>query len=129
MPRHTPTALLTPAFEYTHPIPSPARRPLPYDTVHGTGTFFASAFDRFLQDVLLPDLQGNASRCFVVFPDFGAHRRFCQMVMRACGIKEEQVLWIPKSRVGADIQQVRARLACGCLPKPLHSALAKRDVA
>jgi hypothetical protein len=88
-----------------------ANQPVPYDTLHGSGTFFASAFDRFLQDVLLPELAGNASRCFVVFPDFGAHRRFCKMVMRACGIKEEQVLWIPKSRVGADIKQASATYA------------------
>mmetsp|Transcript_27495 Transcript_27495/g.83656 ORF Transcript_27495/g.83656 Transcript_27495/m.83656 type:complete len:449 (+) Transcript_27495:107-1453(+) len=78
---------------------------VPYDYVHGTGTYFASAFDYFLQYILQAKFTGDKSGCFVVFPDAGAHRRFHRMVMRACQIGQTQILWIPKSRIGADIKQ------------------------
>ena len=57
---------------------------IPYDAVHGAGTYFASAFDHFLANVLLPTLP-DLSQSFVVFPDAGAHRRFYTMVQtQAC---------------------------------------------
>lgn len=77
-----------------------------YDTVRGAGTYFASAFDHFLSHVLLPSLGKNVAAGLVVFPDFGAHRRFQRMVKRACGMQDHQILWIPKSRVGTEITQV-----------------------
>ena len=50
-----------------------------YDFVHGNGTFFTSAFDRYLSAVLGPSIV-NVDTHFVVFPDSGAHRRFYTMV-------------------------------------------------
>jgi hypothetical protein len=59
-----------------------ANERVPYDFIHGTGTYFASAFDRFLSHVFLPRLPDPAT-AFVVFPDRGAHRRFYTMVRTA----------------------------------------------
>lgn len=79
--------------------------PTPYDFVHGQGTFFASGFNSFLADVFLPTLT-DVSKAFVVFPDFGAHRRFYTMVhTQVKGLPLEHVLWIDKSRVGEKVTQ------------------------
>ncbi len=78
---------------------------IPYDFVHGNGTYFASPFDRFLSTVLLPALESPASS-FVVFPDGGAHRRFYTMVHTSlAGLPYEHILWIDKTRVGASVTQ------------------------
>jgi hypothetical protein len=83
-----------------------ANRKRPYDFDRGTGTYFASAFEHFLKHVLHGRLTDVGS-CFVVFPDKGAHRRFYTMVRTALGgeIALSNILWIEKSRVGADIVQ------------------------
>eukprot|EP00965_Chrysotila_dentata_P137600 4552069-Pleurochrysis_carterae.AAC.1 len=39
---------------------------------------------------------------FVVFPDFGAHRRFFAMVHEALSLSRSNVLWIEKKRVGEE---------------------------
>jgi len=77
--------------------------------VRGLGTYFASPFDRFLSTVLQPRVQEDPRRAFIVFPDHGAHRRFYQMVHRCIpGIQYENILWIDKTRVGADIVQAKS---------------------
>ena len=83
-----------------------ANRKRPYDFDRGTGTYFASAFEHFLKHVLHGRLT-NVGSSFVVFPDKGAHRRFYTMVRTALGgeIALSNILWIEKSRVGADIVQ------------------------
>ena len=83
-----------------------ANRKRPYDFDRGTGTYFASAFEHFLKHVLHGRLTDVATS-FVVFPDKGAHRRFYTMVRTALGgeIALSNILWIEKSRVGADIVQ------------------------
>ena len=83
-----------------------ANRKRPYDFDRGTGTYFASAFEHFLKHVLHGRLT-NGGSSFVVFPDKGAHRRFYTMVRTALGgeIALSNILWIEKSRVGADIVQ------------------------
>ena len=82
-----------------------ANRRAEYDPVHGTGTYFISAFDYFLASVLLPTLQ-DLSSSFVIFPDAGAHRRFYTMVSTQLpGIPLASILYIQKSRVGAQISQ------------------------
>lgn len=82
----------------------------PYDFVHGTGTYFASAFDDFLKRVLSKTLEAHAggmANALVVFPDHGAHRRFYLMVHTALpGIALDRICWIDKSRVGAEVSQV-----------------------
>jgi len=81
----------------------------PYDFVHGTGTYFASAFDDFLKRMLSKTLAAHAggiANAFVVFPDHGAHRRFYLMVHTALpGIALDRICWIDKSRVGAEVSQ------------------------
>ena len=83
-----------------------ANRKRPYDFDRGTGTYFASAFEHFLKHVLHGRLTDVATS-YVVFPDKGAHRRFYTMVRTALGgeIALSNILWIEKSRVGADIVQ------------------------
>lgn len=79
---------------------------IPYDHVHGVGTYFASPFDRFLSTVLAPMLRDNLGSAYVVFPDGGAHRRFYTMVHTCIpGIPYANILWIEKSRVGASVTQ------------------------
>mmetsp|Transcript_38336 Transcript_38336/g.124701 ORF Transcript_38336/g.124701 Transcript_38336/m.124701 type:complete len:533 (+) Transcript_38336:58-1656(+) len=86
-----------------------ANRRREYDYVRGLGTYFASPFDRFLSTVLQPRVQEDPRRAFIVFPDHGAHRRFYQMVHRCIpGIQYENILWIDKTRVGADIVQAKS---------------------
>ena len=76
-----------------------------YDLPTGTGTFFASAFHTFLQTTYA-DSVDDMSKVIVVFPDVGAFRRFVEMV-KAClrGLRDEQVLFIEKSRVGTEVEQ------------------------
>ena len=77
----------------------------PYDLVHGSGTYFASALDHFLSTHLPAELH-DASSAFIVFPDGGAYKRFKLMVMnRLKGIAEDHVLYIAKTRVGAEVSQ------------------------
>jgi len=79
-----------------------------YDYVRGTGTYFTSAFEHFLSHVHGPSLDG-VSAAFVVFPDNGAHARFYTMVHSSLsGMPLENILWINKSRCGADITQTDA---------------------
>lgn len=54
-------------------------KPTPFDPIRGSGTYMVSAFDYFLSNTFLPTLRDVAAS-FVVFPDFGAHRRFYTMV-------------------------------------------------
>jgi len=76
-----------------------------YDSVHGRGTYFASALDYFLAEVFLPSLD-DISCSFVIFPDYGAHRRFYSMVHeQVVGISLTNILFISKSRVGTEITQ------------------------
>ncbi len=76
-----------------------------YDLVSGSGTYFASAFRMFLESYYLPSLR-EVRASFVVFPDHGAPRRFYTMVHAAVkGIALENILWIAKTRVGAQISQ------------------------
>ena len=83
-----------------------ANQRVPYDYVHGVGTYFASPFDRFLSTVLLAKFAENLAGSYVVFPDGGAHRRFYTMVHTCIpGIPYANILWIDKSRVGADVTQ------------------------
>ena len=80
----------------------------PYDFVHGSGTYFASALDHFLAHHL-PDELRDVSNVFVVFPDSGAYRRFKQMVIkRLAGIAEDHVLYIAKTRVIAEVRQTES---------------------
>mmetsp|Transcript_50047 Transcript_50047/g.108450 ORF Transcript_50047/g.108450 Transcript_50047/m.108450 type:complete len:501 (+) Transcript_50047:197-1699(+) len=82
-----------------------SNRSVAYDFTLGGGTYFSSAFRHFLKRVLLPSLS-SVSSTFVVFPDHGAHRRFATMVQDCLpGIGAANVLWISKSRVGANITQ------------------------
>jgi len=82
-----------------------SNRRRPYDLVHGLGTYFASGLDHFLARVLLPTLT-DVTQSFVIFPDAGAHRRFYTMVhQQLVGIPLENILFISKSRVGAQISQ------------------------
>ena len=82
-----------------------ANRRTPYDFVHGSGTYFESPFDSFLSTVFRPMLT-DPERTYVVFPDGGAHRRFYTMVhARIGGIPMSHILWIDKTRVGAQISQ------------------------
>jgi len=78
-----------------------ANRKRLYDLVSGTGTYFASAFEHFLSNVV----RGRLTE--VVFPDKGAHRRFYTMVRATLGseIALSNIMYIEKSRVGADIVQ------------------------
>ncbi|KAL1523575.1 hypothetical protein AB1Y20_018511 [Prymnesium parvum] len=76
----------------------------PYDYTHGTGTFFTSAFARYLSSVLYPSITDVASQ-YVVFPDSGAHRRFISMVENSIKLPLDHILWISKTRVGASITQ------------------------
>jgi hypothetical protein len=78
-----------------------------YNFASGEGTYFASAFAGFLTDTYA-SLIGDRDRTFVVFPDFGAHRRCHSLVCTRLGLSEEQVLHIAKSRVGAAIEQTDA---------------------
>ena len=79
--------------------------------MHGTGTYFASALDHFLRSVLAPGLAtadgAPRAKTFVVFPDGGAHKRFYTMVHTRlfAGLPYDHILWIKKTRVGADITQ------------------------
>ncbi|KAL3903926.1 MAG: hypothetical protein SGPRY_011483, partial [Prymnesium sp.] len=71
-----------------------------YDYVHGTGTFFTSAFARYLSVVLYPSIdQSKDANQYVVFPDAGAHRRFYTMVETCIKLPLDHILWISKSRV------------------------------
>lgn len=80
----------------------------PYDFVHGSGTYFASALDHFLAHHL-PDELRDVSNVFVVFPDSGAYRRFKQMaIKRLAGIAEDHVLYIAKTRVIAEVRQTES---------------------
>jgi len=76
-----------------------------YDYVHGTGTYFCSFFDYYLSNHLGPGLSDGVERVFVVFPDSGAHRRFYTMVQACIDLPLDQILWISKTRVGANITQ------------------------
>jgi len=76
-----------------------------YDFAAGSGTFFASAFRDFLSREFAPKLDAPGS-AFVVFPDHGAHRRFCTMVVtQVGGISRERVLFLSKKRTGTEITQ------------------------
>ena len=56
--------------------------------------------------MLRPSLN-EMSAAYVVFPDYGAHRRFFTMVHHYLpGIPLCNILWISKSRVGAEVKQV-----------------------
>jgi len=84
---------------------------VPYDLVRGSGTYFASALDHFLDNHLPPELSVDVSNLFIVFPDGGAYRRFKQMVVtRLAGIAEDHVLYISKTRVNAEVRQAEALL-------------------
>ena len=50
-----------------------------YNIQRGVGTYFASAFAVFLRSHFLPkvrEIEKQGRRAYVIFPDFGAHRRF-----------------------------------------------------
>ena len=51
-----------------------------YNLVTGDGTYFASAFGYFLENVYLPKLSADIALSFVIFPDAGAYARFHTMV-------------------------------------------------
>jgi hypothetical protein len=71
--------------------------------VRGAGTYFASAFERFLRTAAPIT---DPAKSFIVFPDYGAHRRFYTMVHLCIpGIPFANILWIEKTRVGAQITQ------------------------
>ena len=112
------------------------------------GTYFASAFAVFLRSHFLPkvrDIEKQGRRAYVIFPDFGAHRRFFRSedtadstldplgpgsdthafalprvlpVVRSGGctlndqqpcrpemLPLDQILYLEKKRVGAEIEQ------------------------
>ena len=112
------------------------------------GTYFASAFAVFLRSHFLPkvrEIQKQGRRAYVIFPDFGAHRRFFRSedtadstldplgpgsdtdafalsrvspVVRSGGctlndqqpcrpemLPLDQILYLEKKRVGAEIEQ------------------------
>lgn len=82
-----------------------ANAPKPYDLPTGNGTYFASAFNVFLTTTYR-DAVDDLANVYVVFPDVGAYRRFVEMVKTSLsGLKEDQVLFIEKSRVGTQVTQ------------------------
>lgn len=61
----------------------------------------------FLQQIReRPSYSGKEST-FVLFPDFGAFGRYSEAVFTELGLPREQVMWIKKSRVGNEIEQVQ----------------------
>lgn len=72
-----------------------------YDLIRGTGTYFASAFQYFLEHTF--EL-GDLASTFVIFPDAGAYARFHTMVeAQLRGIAADNVLYIEKKRVGSEV--------------------------
>lgn len=75
---------------------------VPYELASGEGTYFTSAFCRYLTS----SSWCNEKSAYVVFPDVGAYRRFQSMVAASLpALQKEQILFIEKKRVGEHISQ------------------------